>query len=119
MKKFKIKLKRKIKDFWFWNIKGHKLSERQKRFLKTNFRWFFEGYDYMDEPVIDIPIPKFGITNLRFREFKDKIVFEITLERPGILIGKGGRCINSLTEHLTERMSKKVEILIKESKLWW
>lgn len=117
MKKIK-KIKKAILNFIKWNIIGKSLSKKQQYHLKMHFRSFFEGYGDYIEPVTPICITVFGITNFRFREFKDKIVFEITLERPGILIGKGGRVIDSIKESLSSRFTCPVEIEIIESKLW-
>ena len=68
-------------------------------------------------------LPALGITNIEF-EFGDKSkdIFDyeitVTLERPGLLIGKGGRTIDELTEILTEQLKGRVKIYINESSLW-
>lgn len=44
------------------------------------------------------------------------IKVNITTERPGLIIGKGGKDIDNLTEKLTEYFGKKVEINLIEMK---
>ncbi len=103
------------------------MHKDKKTSLKIAFRLFFEGYtDPLDEfpieltnqPIVDIPIHKFEIDGFEFFEFDEGIVMRISLGRPGILIGKAGRVVNALQEHLTKQMEKNVKIYIIESKLW-
>lgn len=115
---------------WFINlfIKEKTYTAEQIRAInkfKSCFRIFFEGiyYEYT-EPIYEnyIRIINFGVTNLDFDFPKNKMIITITLERPGILIGKGGRTIDSLKEYLNNIFKDKfdeVKIDIKESKLWW
>lgn len=59
-----------------------------------------------------------GITNVVVKNKKSRIFITITLERPGILIGKAGRTIDGLENYLVRIFEKPVKISIKESKLW-
>jgi len=103
------------------------ISERRKshRSIKNAFRRFFEGFDDLYsgyhhdmEPIIDIPISKFGICDIQFDESNSEVIMYITLERPGILIGSRGYVIDKLQEYLSECYDKRVKISIIESKLW-
>jgi len=85
--------------------------------LKRQFKYFFEGWEG-DGAIIDIPIHKFGITDIQFNETDEATEMTITLERPGILIGRAGTVINQLAEHLSNYHDFPVKILIIESKLW-
>lgn len=106
-----------IKDLFV----SKKQKEKRRRKLwevKYLFRSFFEGYDETDEPIIPIRIDTFQITYFTV-DFKEKEnVVNITLGRPGILIGKGGKTIDTLREFLTKRLKKPTRIHITESKLW-
>jgi ribosomal protein S3 len=97
------------------------ISEQEVRALKTHIRWFFEGYaptGMKPEYKIYVPISRFEITDLKFEKFHDKIEVTFTLCKPGLLIGKGGSCIEHLAKYLTIAMYFDVEIKIIESKLW-
>jgi len=93
--------------------------------LKGSFRTFFEGVSDLCPNVYEtyIHVSTMEITNLEFNFLPkgngDKQVIEmwVTLARPGILIGKGGRTINALMEYLSDA-EYDVKILIKESNLW-
>jgi hypothetical protein len=93
--------------------------------LKGSFRTFFEGISDLCPNVYDkyINVSTMEITNLEFNFLPkgnaDKHFIEmwVTLGRPGILIGKGGKTINALIEYLSDA-EYEVRILIKESNLW-
>jgi len=99
--------------------KGQTLTRQisDQKSLKQQFRMFFEGYEGY-EAVVEIPIHKFGITDIQFNETDEATEMTITLERPGILIGRAGTVINQLTSHLTGYHGAPVKILIIESRLW-
>ena len=99
--------------------KGQTLARQisDQKSLKRQFRMFFEGYEGY-EAVVEIPIHKFGITDIQFNETDTATEMTITLERPGILIGRAGTVINQLKEYLSEHHGAPVKILIIESKLW-
>lgn len=59
-----------------------------------------------------------GITDIKTKINKKRITIIITLERPGLLIGKGGETIDSLQNYLNRILNRDVKFLIKESKLW-
>jgi len=79
---------------------------------------FFEGVrEYNMEPIVDLPVTKLGITNFEFKRIKKELQITITLQRPGLLIGKHGGTINSLTKYLSNK-DLSVKILVKESNVW-
>ena len=139
-----MKEKRKLKTFLkniMWNFlrrkKKEKLASNEvSNYLKNEFKSFFEGIrfgeEYLDNPIIAVPLMKFGITDIKVVEgtelTKSKLSIKtidmyITLERPGILIGKGGQVINRLERYLNgpqhkDVLKNKVNVKIFESKLW-
>lgn len=97
-------------------MKEEKIIKR----LKGLFRTFFEGVGDWVQPITKNPIAigHMEITDLQFA-FKENGLIEltVTLGRPGLLIGKGGRTIDALEEYLSDA-DNKVKILIIESTLW-
>lgn len=93
--------------------------------LKGSFRTFFEGVSDLCPQVYDtyIHVSTMEITNLEFNFLledesgKKRIEMTVTLGRPGILIGKGGRTLAALEKYLSDD-DYNVKILIKESNLW-
>lgn len=111
--------------YWlFIAEKPKKITANQERSYKIGFRFFFEGIKdeqgiYV-EPSIDIPVRNFGITNFKFERFKEYLLITITLERPGILIGKRGHVIDELKKYLSTRELKMpVKFNLIESKIWY
>jgi len=91
----------------------------KSKWVKTLFRAILEGDEYIEsEPIIGYEMfRKLQITNIEVKI--DKIItITVTLERPGLLIGKAGRTIDELTERLSKRLNDKVEIIIKDSEIW-
>lgn len=96
------------------------LTKQQKEIIKrikSIFMSYFEG-TYEDAPISNTPLSRLGITNLDFY-FKESglILLQVTLERPGLLFGKGGSTIFALEKRLSTP-ENTVRILIIESKLW-
>ena len=58
------------------------------------------------------------ITDIKVKKKKFFLEITITLVRPGLLIGKGGRTIDGLKKYLEKLLDVFVEIKVKESKLW-
>ena len=67
----------------------------------------------------DITRQTLEITDVVVKNKLTHVKVTVTLGRPGLLIGKMGRTIDALTLYLEKILEKKVEISIKESKLWW
>lgn len=97
-----------------------KSTKEKERELKSIFRLYFEGlpYDGFADPIEDIPIRNFEITDIQFNFKEDLTEMTITLGRPGLLIGRSGRTIDGLEKFYSNREGHKVKILIIESKLW-
>lgn len=58
------------------------------------------------------------ITNVSLKLGKEEHILTVTLERPGLLIGKGGRDIYALQERLTKGLGHPTKIHIVEDKQW-
>jgi len=98
---------------------GELLDHATEKKIKTLFKLYFEGCDNSGYDAHEyIPIIKFGVTDLKFTKFPDKIEMMITLERPGLLIGKAGRTIDGVAAYLTRLLDIKVDIRIRESNIW-
>ena len=114
-----LQIKKRIIQ-WLYNQLNPKVeyTKEQKEHInrfKSYFRIYFEGgYDYHD-PIVDIPISRFDITDLQFNFKKELLIITIVLGRPGILIGKGGNVIDGLNAWL---LPHNMKVEIKESKLW-
>ena len=124
MKRKWFKIKRDFNK-WFKTITTNQTNKHKRNVIKNHIRTFFEGYSYYfhDEadtipPVVDIPIHRLGITNFKFKFKPNKILVIITLERPGLLIGKQGTTIDQLTKFLNYDKRTEVSIQIKESRVW-
>jgi len=61
---------------------------------------------------------QYSITDVEVESNKTGMVIIITTNRPGILIGKGGKDINHLTEYLNKQFKVNIQLKIKECKLW-
>lgn len=86
-------------------------NEVDSRLIRRDISSYFYG-EY-DQSVISF------FTNIRVLEYNHKFVVEITTHRPGLLIGKGGKTVDALKEFLNKGdLPKKIEIDIKESKMW-
>lgn len=121
LKQIKYKLSC-LKEDIYSKLETKKMAyrRREKSRLKYSFRSYFEGSGYEDwsiDPIEPILIKKFGITDIQFKFKKNLVEMTITLERPGILIGKGGRTIDGVSKFLSSP-EQRVKILIIESKLW-
>ena len=118
-------LKREVKHFFIGKSKMKLIRD-----IRFDFETFFEGqkdYDICDDsdngyiinPIVNIPISNFGITSIKIKENKNKVILKITLSRPGLFIGKKGNLINQLIEYLSKSIDKKVEIELIEFKSIW
>ncbi len=84
--------------------------------LKFAFRFYFEGSP--DEAAIEpCLIKNFEITDFSVDYTEEETIVKITLVRPGLLIGKGGKTIDGLTKYLN-KYQPNTKIHLIESKLW-
>ena len=58
------------------------------------------------------------ITDVSLKLGDEEHTLTITLERPGLLIGKAGRDIDALQERLSSGLGHPTKILIVEDKQW-
>lgn len=61
----------------------------------------------------------YTITNINVFKGHEHIIVEITTHRPGLIIGKGGRTIDALTERLTKELETPVKIELTEDQMWY
>lgn len=90
--------------------------------LKRMFRYFFTGFDGLQEPQVALGIDKLQITNIDVHipdDVNDDIIFKVTLGRPGMLIGKGGSTFDAVEKWLSDYAERPVKIDIIESNLWY
>lgn len=94
-------------NFFFKKKKIHLLWN-----IKTCIYYFFNE-------VHDLPhLTALGIKDIKVKETKQHYDVIIDLERPGLLIGKGGETIKKLELRLTNFLGKKTKIKIIENKFW-
>lgn len=62
---------------------------------------------------------KLGVTNLETTFYPDCVYIEITLTRPGLLIGKRGEQLEKIKDHLTSILNKQTKIHIIEALENW
>jgi ribosomal protein S3 len=111
------------------------LNKEKQKLLKWKFKYFFDplfipdfddsGY-YTEDCSVNIPYngslrtDDFKITNIEFETFGDVVRMHITLERPGLLIGKAGVVIADVTKHLNDQeiINNKIEIHLHEANIW-
>lgn len=102
-------IKNKLKDIFSFLKKKKKKDENLIR-IKYSLRSYFEendfNYQILELHYIDV------------KTSKKEIVVEITLGRPGLLIGKAGRTIDEITKKLSDWLEKPVRIEIIEFNVW-
>lgn len=104
-----MKILSKIQDFlnpWKRNVDVSKTIH--------NFYVEIDEFNYLDTSRL----LALHITNVLARKENGILVIKIELERPGILIGKGGRGFNALHSYLEQELNCLVNIKIVESTLW-
>lgn len=93
---------------------GRKKREKQRQDLLKEIKRGMVSY-WETNDMSRIPM---GITNVDFKKEKDILNITVTLERPGLLIGKTGRNIDGLRKALKKCLKQKVEVLLIEDKSW-
>jgi hypothetical protein len=98
----------------------NKEIEIENRF-RHYFKYFFQGdkYEY-DTAAFGsfLHISKFGIIDLKFTHNGSIVNVDISLSEPGILIGKGGRTIDSLNSFLNEKVGVEFKLNLIEKDIW-
>lgn len=107
MKEFIFRLQKALILFWVTAI-SNEIDSRVFRRQISNY--FYEEYN---SDIISC------FTDVKVFDYKSKFILQITTQRPGILIGKGGHTIDALKGFLNNgQFSKPIEIDLKESKMW-
>ena len=85
---------------------------------KMEFRAALEGSEWTTERGFlgGYPFSSLGVTNFRMSIRKGVRHVTVTLERPGILIGKSGSTINGVEKQMSQYMPTEIHIV--ESRLW-
>lgn len=95
--------------------------------LKWALKSYFDGVSAMGDTLMDrvetsdLTTEKLHITNLEVygRAGTDDVVLKITLERPGILIGRAGSRIDAVGEYIRKQCDEPhLVIRIEESNIW-
>lgn len=87
--------------------------------FKYEFKYFFQGDEYGLPPFGSLTdIAKFHIIDFKFKHNGSSVDIEIWLGCPGLLIGKGGNIIDSLTKYLNDNLSVEVKLTLKEKSIW-
>jgi len=99
---------------WLYTIFGvmprSSSENKEAKRIKSMFMIYFDGC-YMIDPVEDTSNTfAMGICKLEYKNNE----LTVHLRRPGLLIGKGGRIIDALSEHL-ECKIKIVEVNLNEA----
>jgi len=89
-----------------------------------NSRWYAPKKDYAEKFLSDIKIRKLvnerlraaGVASIIIKRLINKILIEINVARPGVVIGRGGAGINTLKDDLTKVLKQNVDIKIFEIK---
>ena len=107
-----MKIKKYLLRFFSnYNPEDSKIKLRIKHSIARYFEEDFDGNGFYS-------VSQLGITDIIIK-IEDKVItIDITLERPGLLIGKAGRTIDGLTAYLERLHEKKIKIKIHESVLW-
>lgn len=87
-------------------------------------RWFAEKNEYADRFLDDQKLRKriqeklktAGVATVVIKRAVSKVVIEIHVARPGVVIGKGGTAINELKEELEKIVKQEIELKIFEVK---
>ena len=93
--------------------------------LKRIFRSALEGDEYEPDPIIPYGVfYHLQITDIQINwtvnenSSDSSVTIAVTLERPGLLIGKGGRTIDALTQRLEKYTGCPVHIALIDTQIW-
>jgi ribosomal protein S3 len=109
-----------IKKFIFITILNRFVvvdSNRIKWIIKEFSR--FDSYIEYEVNGVKCDIKPF-IQDIIVKEYRDRTVVEIYSDRPGLIIGKGGKVLNSLGDFVAtfNTDSKQFLISLKDSEFW-
>jgi ribosomal protein S3 len=95
------------------------IKDKNDSKVKHTIKTYFDGF-YIENlidmaPAVKGPTTKdLQIHKIKVKTLTNKITIEISLERPGLLIGKKGYTIDELKTHLEKIFETKIFIHIKE-----
>ncbi len=86
--------------------------------------WYSDGKDYLEKLHEDLKLRRFikkeygnaAIKDIVIERIADTITINIYTARPGVIIGRGGKELQSLREKINKMINKEVAIEIKEVK---
>jgi len=89
-----------------------------------NSRWYASKEDYAEKYLSDRKVNKLveeklkqaGVASIIIKRLINKVLIEISVARPGVVIGRGGAGINALKDELTKLLKTNVDIKIFEIK---
>ncbi len=112
----------------FFLIKIILLFRKKNLELLKKVKKEISAFDYCSDYVpkniakifyrVDFSLSLCRITNISVKEKRNIVHVNITLERPGMIIGKSGCVIDALTKYLSKELSKEVKIHLIESEIW-
>jgi len=87
-------------------------------------RWYADKKSYADNFLVDTKIRKHietklksaGVASIIIKRSINKVLVEISVARPGVVIGKGGSAINELKEEVSKIAGTETDIKIFEVK---
>ncbi len=87
---------------------------RTGNFLPWKSRWYAEGKSYQDLLIEDIKIRKAlmkklevaGVTNVEIERLPKSMVINLTVSRPGVVIGRGGSGIEDVKRDIVRILEK-------------
>jgi small subunit ribosomal protein S3 len=87
-------------------------------------RWYASKLEYADKFLSDVEVRKLietklksaGVASIVIKRMINKTVVEISVARPGVVIGRGGAGITQLKDELTKLLKQSVDIKIFEIK---
>lgn len=87
-------------------------------------RWYANKNDYADKFLSDIKVRQLvetklktaGVASVIVKRFINKTLVEVSVARPGVVIGRGGAGINALKDDLTKLLKQDVDVKIYEVK---
>ena len=94
-------------------LHGLELAKKREKLLrdaKWSMAWHFDELGTTRHALL--------ITDVSLRLGEKEHTLTITLERPGLLIGKAGRHIDALRDRLTSGLGHPTKIEIVEDKQW-
>jgi small subunit ribosomal protein S3 len=86
-------------------------------------RWFGTGRDYTCWLIEDLKIRRFirqmhrnaGISDITIDRTRDQVTVSITTAKPGGVIGRGGRDVETLRQQLAKLTDKRVRVNVEEA----